>query len=394
MLCPSSFVQGQGENSWELDVKAYYRHCDSIPFISISKASTVWLKSETGLFFPTPAYAETTYVGPQFADSLHLQIDHVGTAGPRTDFGIAWGKYKIVVGFAIDSPDNRFPRDSVYVDYSTTNHPYSGGHGDNNIFVRYNWSSPGIFLAKINADYQAVPADTVVAIWDRRFNEEDTPLRETQDFVPDSVHSFTVTAYPSGQHWPEIDFLSNGESFDIDYQIWRKVDNGSFSNITTFSYDESEAPPFGTALQFLDTDLAGAGYGNHLATYHIKCVKSSHDTQTTNRSIAWSYYGIGKEVAERGAPRRFDLHPNCPNPFNPSTTITYDVPSRSHIGLEIYNVHGQLVRVLAKGPHEAGRYSILWDGRDDTGRLVSSGIYLYRLATDQFVKVRKMSLVK
>ncbi len=90
----------------------------------------------------------------------------------------------------------------------------------------------------------------------------------------------------------------------------------------------------------------------------------------------------------------FVLKQNYPNPFNPSTTIAYDVPNDEHVTLTVYNLLGQKVRTLYDAPSAAGHYSITWDGRDERGREVSSGIYLYRIRVGSIVQTKKMVLLK
>jgi flagellar hook assembly protein FlgD len=93
-------------------------------------------------------------------------------------------------------------------------------------------------------------------------------------------------------------------------------------------------------------------------------------------------------------PTKYALHPNFPNPFNPSTTIKYDLKEAGKVSLKIYNVLGQEVRTLVSGAQTAGFKNIAWDGRNNAGQAVSSGIYVYRLETSGFVKSRKMMLIK
>lgn len=93
-------------------------------------------------------------------------------------------------------------------------------------------------------------------------------------------------------------------------------------------------------------------------------------------------------------PDEFALGSNYPNPFNPTTTLRFDLPEASRITLKIYNILGQEVRTLISGEKPAGMYEILWDGKDALGRAVSSGAYLYRIQAGKFTKTRKMLLVK
>ncbi|MCB0285503.1 MAG: carboxypeptidase-like regulatory domain-containing protein [Calditrichaeota bacterium] len=94
-------------------------------------------------------------------------------------------------------------------------------------------------------------------------------------------------------------------------------------------------------------------------------------------------------------PEIFALEQNYPNPFNPETTIRFSVPERATVLLQIYNTLGQKVRTLANARYSAGIYDVRWDGRDDSGNSVTSGIYFYRIeAGANFSTVRKMILMK
>jgi len=94
-------------------------------------------------------------------------------------------------------------------------------------------------------------------------------------------------------------------------------------------------------------------------------------------------------------PAAFRLWQNRPNPFNPSTIITFDLPVSMRVNLRIYDVSGRLVRTLVAGESmAAGSREKLWNGRDDTGRQVATGVYFYRLTADAFTATRRMMLVK
>ena len=85
---------------------------------------------------------------------------------------------------------------------------------------------------------------------------------------------------------------------------------------------------------------------------------------------------------------------NYPNPFNPETTINYQLPAVSKVQLSIYNIKGQKVKTLISDQLPAGEHSIIWDGSDSNGKRVSSGIYFYKLKTANFEKTRKMILLR
>jgi len=88
------------------------------------------------------------------------------------------------------------------------------------------------------------------------------------------------------------------------------------------------------------------------------------------------------------------LHANEPNPFNPSTTIRYSLAAPGRVDLRIHDLRGRVVRTLVAAERPAGGHMELWDGRDDAGRRVASGVYFYRIETGAFVQARKMLLLK
>ena len=88
------------------------------------------------------------------------------------------------------------------------------------------------------------------------------------------------------------------------------------------------------------------------------------------------------------------LNPNYPNPFNPETNISFDMPQAGPARLDIYNVKGQLVKTLFDGTAAFGRNSMIWNGTDNSGSAVTSGVYFYRLTTTGHSETRKMMLMK
>jgi hypothetical protein len=93
-------------------------------------------------------------------------------------------------------------------------------------------------------------------------------------------------------------------------------------------------------------------------------------------------------------PTKFALHPNYPNPFNPSTTIAYDLPVASQVTLQVYNLLGQQVATLVNGLESAGAKSVVWDGRDESGNPVTTGVYFYQLTAGSFKAGGKMLMLK
>lgn len=109
------------------------------------------------------------------------------------------------------------------------------------------------------------------------------------------------------------------------------------------------------------------------------------------------YLEAAKVNAAKALPKVFSLSQNSPNPFNPSTTISYEIPESSgaaKVVMAVYNIRGQKVITLVDELKEAGQYSVNWNGLDENGRRVSSGVYFYRMSAGDFTAVRKMVIVK
>ena len=99
-------------------------------------------------------------------------------------------------------------------------------------------------------------------------------------------------------------------------------------------------------------------------------------------------------AVEPAIPAATALRGNYPNPFNPATTIVFELAEPGPVSLEIHDAAGRLVRTLVQGPQPAGRREAVWQGHDDQGGEVASGMYFYRLTTEDGSLVRKMLLLK
>jgi hypothetical protein len=164
--------------------------------------------------------------------------------------------------------------------------------------------------------------------------------------------------------------------------------------------------------------ILGRGIGNvysrldvgplpYTGTYYLR-VNSFYNSATRTRTPAVPSDPGGGEyvlqirldgatsVADEGAglPRTFDLLQNYPNPFNPETTINYQLPQDSDVKITVFNMLGQKVATLVDKKQTAGRYSVIWDGRNVRGLPVATGVYFYRMQAKDFVKSVKMLLIK
>ena len=125
-------------------------------------------------------------------------------------------------------------------------------------------------------------------------------------------------------------------------------------------------------------------------------------TSNSNFTINYVFYDESNTVLNMGSreidikaiPLEYTLHENYPNPFNPTTTLRFDLPNISDVNLTIYNMLGQKVKTFNMQNTPAGFHSLIWNATNDYGDPVSAGIYLYQLQAKGFVKTRKMVLLK
>ncbi|MGE5692981.1 MAG: T9SS type A sorting domain-containing protein, partial [Candidatus Zixiibacteriota bacterium] len=116
----------------------------------------------------------------------------------------------------------------------------------------------------------------------------------------------------------------------------------------------------------------------------------------SGRGQVFVYGLVSTATAEerKNHPARFELSQNYPNPFNPTTTIRYFLPKREKVTLEIFNLLGERVRALSEQEQMAGEHTAVWDGKDERGKTMSSGIYFYQLRGEGFSETKKMLLLK
>jgi hypothetical protein len=114
------------------------------------------------------------------------------------------------------------------------------------------------------------------------------------------------------------------------------------------------------------------------------------DVQMTPMSAT----SVEEEGEITSVPNEFELSQNYPNPFNPTTTIRYALPKGSHVTLKIYNLRGELVKILVNGYQSAQNHQVTWNGDNESGQKVAAGIYLYQLQAGDYQKTMRLILLK
>jgi hypothetical protein len=176
------------------------------------------------------------------------------------------------------------------------------------------------------------------------------------------------------------------------------------------TWDDSPAPDFNyfaiyrsTTPGFIPSPANRIGYSSNTEYVDSNLVNGTHYYKLTATDFSGNEGGPSLELPinitsvreEEGAvPKEFALFQNYPNPFNPYTQIKFSVANRTKAELSVYNILGQRVKTLLDEEMEAGNYVATWNGRDEKGYDVSSGIYFYKLNTKEFTQTKKMLLVR
>ena len=130
-------------------------------------------------------------------------------------------------------------------------------------------------------------------------------------------------------------------------------------------------------------------------TWTIVATDGKFDTYATNGPFTLTIDGSKLNIEDGDIiPESFALHANYPNPFNPTTTISYDLPKRSQVTLGIYDLLGKQIKTLVNQSQDAGNKIAVWDGTNNLGRQVSAGVYLYQIQAGEFTQTRKMLFLK
>jgi hypothetical protein len=123
----------------------------------------------------------------------------------------------------------------------------------------------------------------------------------------------------------------------------------------------------------------------------IICTDLAGNISSANFEFNLDLSGANKE---KDVPDKFNLYQNYPNPFNPSTTIRFDIPKKTSVEINIYDIRGSFVATLFSGKLDPGHHSIIWKGVNNYGSQVASGIYFYQIKTEEFNAVKKMQVIK
>jgi hypothetical protein len=199
--------------------------------------------------------------------------------------------------------------------------------------------------------------------------------------------TLTITTPNGGEEWRatdsyQLNWAATGavDSVRLDYSL----DNGLIWNIIT------ERLPNAGKFDWTLPDTSSDSCLVRVSALRAPTVEDRSDrTFEIYPSIP-----VVTDSGEGTTPEQFRLHPNYPNPFNPVTTIVYELPEEADVNVTIFDMLGRQIRILFEGRKKAGGHDVRWHGDDESGRPVSSGLYFYRVTAGSHVAVRKMLLIR
>jgi hypothetical protein len=202
---------------------------------------------------------------------------------------------------------------------------------------------------------------------------DDTTQESWVHFPGDTI--LTVHYYDGGGTLEDT-VLIDGINVANDQSFWLVIDYTADG--IPFYTSGTNPPPYRNILRFQST----------------KEWISDVDDWSVGLLVVYESAGISGND-QQNIPKTFTLYQNFPNPFNPSTIISFELPTTNRISLKIYDFRGKLVKTLIKEEvREAGYHEVLWDGKNSEGKTVPSGIYLFQLQAGKEIKTRKMVLLK
>ncbi|MFC1693156.1 FlgD immunoglobulin-like domain containing protein [Candidatus Latescibacterota bacterium] len=235
-------------------------------------------------------------------------------------------------------------------------------------------------------------------------------LNGTGVSFPEECISKNITITIKIPDFAEIDVMTGNVSFGeiiiSGINIWVSVDGETVSQFTfdvpivlTIPYDSELLASLEIDPENLD--MFYYTESGKLVKEGITDVVVNSETNVITGNIAhFSDIAVAPKsagptaVEENTLPDGFMLSQNFPNPFNPETTISYRLPETSFVKIDVYSVIGQLVRTLVNEIKSAGNYTVTWDGKDNAGSQLRSGVYFYRIKAGDYKLTRKLMLIK
>lgn len=235
--------------------------------------------------------------------------------------------------------------------------------------------------------------------WGLRLDVEHEGLWQSVGRIhPRSAYDALAVALPPGANGP-LRLVCESDTYVREIAGYSLAATGSeAATVTAVEVGEADLEGAVASLAATDSAAVELTHGQRLAMQFTGPVPVADRQRTLFLDFVASFTPEGtadatdSRVADT-APVRFALHGNRPNPFGGGTTIRFDVPTPTHVKLEVFDAQGRRVRVLADASFAPGEHALAWDGTDAAGQRVRPGIYLYRMSTSAFREQRRMVLL-
>jgi hypothetical protein len=180
----------------------------------------------------------------------------------------------------------------------------------------------------------------------------------------------------------ELTWKTESEVNSTGFHIWKcQSKEGKYERITTELIPSHGNSSSANDYSFIDRNVQDG----KIYWYKIEEISTFGESE---------YFGPINVAGTASVPTEFALSQNFPNPFNPETSFTYDIPEASDVSIKIYTLLGKEVKTLVQEHQQPGRYPVTWDTIDDSGQKVASGIYFLQMQAESFRRIRKMTVIR
>ena len=233
-----------------------------------------------------------------------------------------------------------------------------------------------------------IPSDTTVfQVTVIPVNDSPEPFNVLYPTVTDTFSSHIDSNIDIGFNWENCNDVEN----DVTYKLTIELE--FFGNTYTDIYNDIFDTTISIPTNNLDPLLGGLNIEETILTWFVEAYDDEYSVTSDSGQfiLIRSLLSVNETL---DIPKDFVLHHNYPNPFNPTTTIRYDLPKDSKVQIMIYDIMGRVVRILVNEKQNGGYKSIIWNGTNDFGQEVGMGMYFYRISAGGFVQIKKMVLLK
>jgi len=261
---------------------------------------------------------------------------------------------------------------------------YSGGTGNGDSVltdgipvatIRFYISDPsgtsGIDLGSTQSTYEDDNSTLVNVSYDNTSGDVSLPVQMTN-----------LTATASREKGIILHWRTESEADCAGFHVWRsETEAGPYDRITTSLIQAQGNSSTATDYTFIDKNV----HDGILYWYKIEEISIEGKSK---------FFGPISVTGITPVPAEFTLSQNYPNPFNPETTLEYQLPEKCFVSIKIYTLLGQEIKELLEEYQSPGRWTVKWNGTDNFGRKVPSGIYLFRMKAGSYTEIRKMTLAR